>query len=104
MGHDVFGVDNLSTGKSSNINPKIKEFVIADIADSGLWPSIPQVDAIFHLAALARIQPSFKYPLQTYNANSIGTMHALEFARICRAKIVYPGSSSAYHDIYANPY
>jgi len=108
MGHDVFGVDNLSTGKDSNINPKVKDFIIADIADAGLYPNIKlpgkHIDAVFHLAALARIQPSFKYPVKTYESNALGTINVLEFARQSKAKVIYPGSSSAYHDIYANPY
>jgi len=59
---------------------------------------------IFHLAALARIQPSFKAPLETISADTYGTATICEFARTCGAKVVYAGSSSFYAGPHLNPY
>ena len=76
------------------------------------WPKSTKVidevgypDVIFHLAALPRIQPSFKTPTESFKANVLGTMNILEWARKNgNIPIVYAGSSSANGDKYANPY
>ncbi len=62
------------------------------------------VDVIFHLAALSRIQPSFDNPAETISVNSQGTVNVLELAKNIGAKVVYAGSSSFYYDPMANPY
>jgi len=100
--HTVYVLDNLSTGKMENLNPKAT-FLEGKVEK---LPHVPveKVDIIFHLAALARIQPSFEQPFETYLANSTGTMVMLEFARRHRSKIVYAGSSTFYGGIYLNPY
>jgi len=59
---------------------------------------------IFHLAALARIQPSFEQPYKTLDNNIMGTIAIANFARLCKAKLVYAGSSSAYAGIRKSPY
>ena len=61
-------------------------------------------DVIYHLAALARIQPSFKDPLTYMGTDIMGTSHVLEFARRCSANVIYAGSSSAYAGPMLNPY
>ena len=61
-------------------------------------------DTIFHLAALARIQPSFADPLKYFATDSFGTCKVLELARAHGAKVVYAGSSSAYGGTMLNPY
>lgn len=106
QGHDVFVIDNLATGHLHNINKKAK-LVQEDIRNNllevdelrGLKPEV-----IFHCAALARIQPSFKKPAETIEVNSQGTVQVLEYAKHVGAKLVYAGSSSFYFDPHANPY
>ena len=61
-------------------------------------------DVIYHLAALARIQPSFVDPLKYIDTDVMGTSHVLEFARRCGAKVIYAGSSSAFAGPMLNPY
>ena len=61
-------------------------------------------DLIYHLAALARIQPSFQDPISYISIDVMGTTHILEFARRTRSKVVYAGSSSAYAGPMLNPY
>jgi UDP-glucose 4-epimerase len=61
-------------------------------------------DLIFHLAALARIQPSFEDPISYFKSNVLGTVSICELARRCGAKIVYAASSSAYGGPKLNPY
>ena len=61
-------------------------------------------DVIFHLAAEARIQPSFNNPLYTCYNNAYGTSVVCEYAKKHKCKIVYAGSSSFYGGVYLNPY
>jgi len=66
---------------------------------------IEDCDIIFHLAARARIQPSFKTPTQSFESNVVGTQNILEWARQNgNIPVVYAGSSSKHGDIYSNPY
>jgi UDP-glucose 4-epimerase len=103
--HEVYVLDNFSTGCTENINPKVCavwDMCAEDVTDAGGYH--PKYDVIYHMAALARIQPSFVYPTPTSSANVNGTYKMLEFARQSGSKFIYPGSSSFYHDVYANPY
>jgi len=99
-GHEVVVIDNLSTGKAEYANPRLTGLIQANVEGQ----PFPDVDLIIHLAALARIQPSFKFPLATHHANSTATYWALEEARRMNIPVIYAGSSSCYDDIYANPY
>lgn len=103
-GHEVHVWDNLCTGKRENVNPKAKFYYISVHDINPEMHKVMAVDVIFHLAALARIQPSFKQPVDNLYHNVVSTMKTLELAKICNAKFVYAGSSSFYHDVYANPY
>lgn len=109
MGEDVTVFDSYSTGKTENENPQAHYFK-KDVADlttdlTGISETlIGGFKTIFHLAAEARIQPSFHKPLETHRSNVTGTARVLELARKYGSRIIYAGSSSVYHDPYANPY
>ncbi len=78
-GHEVIIFDNLSTGQQKNINPKAKFFLI-DIAHQPYFENktmkdiMSGVDVVFHLAALARVQPSIENPIEYHNTNINGTI------------------------------
>lgn len=103
--NEVFVVDNLYAGKKEYCNPKAKYF-FNDIRE--LFPNAPKeledVEIIFHLAALARIQPSFSDPLETIDINTRGTALLCEYARQIGARLIYSGSSTFYGGVYLNPY
>ena len=104
--NEVFVVDNLDTGKKEYCNPKAK-YIFNDIRE--LFPNnVPEelenVEIIFHLAALARIQPSFSNPLETIDINALGTGMLCEYARHINARLIYSGSSTFYGGVYLNPY
>ena len=64
-GHNVVSLDNYSTGKEENHQEGCK-YVDADIRDVIDFDYFMEdVDVVYHLAALARIQPSFKNPANT---------------------------------------
>lgn len=98
-GYQVFGLDNLSTGKTENL-PKHKnfQFINGDIRDLSLFNLMGEVDCVFHLAALARIQPSIQDPVTSNYVNHVGTLNVLEYCRRHKAKIVFSSSSSIYQD------
>ena len=98
-GHDVVIVDNLSTGKVENINKKAK-FHNIDISKDNFYSIFEGVDVVFHLAALARVQPSIDEPLEYHKVNVDGTHNLLVAARDAGVKrFVFSSSSSVYGDV-----
>ena len=93
-GWTVHGIDNLTTGRKENINPKC-DFIDADIREFD-YASLGKVDGVFHTAALARIQPSFQKPLEYQSVNVTGTLRIIQYAINYGAKIVFSSSSSVY--------
>ncbi len=76
-GMEVIIIDNLSTGREQNINPKAK-FIQEDITIlKKIEPLFKNVDFVFHTAALPRIQPSFDEPIEHESANVMGTINCL---------------------------
>mgnify|MGYP001590781276 CR=1 FL=1 len=98
-GHEVLIIDNLSTGKKENINPKAKFFQVDLRELDKIKPIFQGVDFVFHEAALARVEPSIKDPI-TYNDNNVNaTLNVLVAARDAKVKkVVYASSSSVYGD------
>ena len=101
-GHEVVSFDNYSTGFKEN-EQKGCTYIDIDITESFTnW--VEKFDVIFHLAALARIQPSITYPSETINNNFDGTLNVLEYARKNNTPVIYAGSSSKHHGLYGSPY
>tara|TARA_R110000744_G_scaffold39158_3_gene89205 strand:+ start:1149 stop:1991 length:843 start_codon:yes stop_codon:yes gene_type:complete len=100
-GHEVKSLDNYSTGKKENEQEGCTYYNL-DINDKSL--SFENIDVIFHMAALARIQPSLINPQQTIEANVNGTLNILELARKNNTPVIYAGSSSVHHGLYGSPY
>ncbi|KKN60604.1 hypothetical protein LCGC14_0530440 [marine sediment metagenome] len=98
-GHKVRVIDNLSTGKEENINPKA-EFCEVDIRDfSDIRPEFSGINCVFHLAAFPRVQPSIEDPILANYINLNGTLHVLKAAQEYKVdKVIYSASSSAYGD------
>ena len=105
-GHRVVSLDNYSTGKKENeLDIKGVQYFDVDLLDTFDYDFfIDKPDIIFHLAAIARIQPSFEHPDLTYHANVSTTLNVLEWARKKKCPVVFSGSSSSNGDKFANPY
>jgi len=94
-------IDNLSTGRIENLvhqngNPKLSLFE-KDICDPDLAHIFNEVDVVFHLAAIPRVQRSFKQPIETNFVNVTGTLNVLENSRKAGVqRIVFASSSSVY--------
>ena len=106
--HEVISIDNYSTGFKHNEQNGCN-YINGDVRDLDFWGGrlkkmdmIP--DVIFHLAALARIQPSIKDPKPAIDVNFNGTLNVLEYARKHNIQVIYAGSSSYHHGLYGSPY
>jgi UDP-glucose 4-epimerase len=77
-GHDVSILDNLSTGKKSNINPRA-HFYEMDIADSSISHVFEKHNPalLFHLAAQIDVRKSVSEPLFDARSNIMGTINLL---------------------------
>ncbi len=100
--HDVTVLDNLSSGKQSNLST-IKDkitFVKGDITDSNILKKVMQgKEFVFHLAANASVPYSVEHPLETHETNATGTLKVLLAARDAKVKrVIYSSSASVYGD------
>ena len=103
MEYKVVVIDDLSAGKKEYCRNDV-EYIFEDFKKVLLKDLDFKIDAIFHLAAEARIQPSFDDPLYTCANNCMGTAVVCEYARRNGCKVIYSGSSSFYGGVYLNPY
>ena len=99
MGVEVHIIDDLSTGFEKNINLKaiFHKIDISTINPELAWYEFKNTDAIFHTAALARVQPSIEDPIPFDNVNVSGTLRMLKLAHNLGVKrFIYSASSSCY--------
>jgi nucleoside-diphosphate-sugar epimerase len=101
-GETVIGLDNLATGRESNLKPFLGqfEFVREDINNLGaLSRHMTGVDYVLHQAAIPSVPRSVSDPLNSHDANSTGTLKVLIAARDAAVKrVVFASSSSVYGD------
>ena len=107
-GHTVVSVDDLSTGKEENENPKAHNarrkietrnyYRIGgglDNSNRHHRSIFKGVDVVFHLAAKARVQPSIKDPISFNQTNVDGTLNILKACVDNGVKRVVFSSSSS---------
>jgi UDP-glucose 4-epimerase len=101
--HQVLSVDNYHTGLKSNHQPGAQyiEFDIRNIDDYSSWGNF---DVIYHLAAIARIQPSFKEPYDYFTTNANATFKIAKYCSEKNIPLVFAGSSSHWSGKFKNPY
>lgn len=102
-------LDNLSTGKRSNLeefsdNPNFR-FIEGDITDyNTCLNAIQGVDFISHQAAMGSVPRSIEFPHNTHNVNATGFLNMLHAAKESGVKrFVYASSSSVYGDNVVSP-
>ena len=107
QGHEVRGIDNLSTGSLDNLADirRAISFEQTDLQDvAGMKTACEGVDFVLHQAALASVPRSVKDPLGSHESNINGTLNLLIAARDAKVRrIVYAASSSAYGDQPTQP-
>jgi nucleoside-diphosphate-sugar epimerase len=100
-GYHVTVIDDFSSGRMENLsgqagNPNLS-ILHRSILDEGLQRIIEGSEAVFHVAAVPRVQYSIQHPELTNRANIEGTLKVLEAARHAGVKrVIYSSSSSIY--------
>lgn len=111
IGAKVIGVSNqkfkLSNYNVLKIQKDIYKEYIMDITNFRKLKKIvttSKPDYIFHLAAQALVKKSFEYPLETFNANSIGTLNILESVKFInkRCTVILITSDKSYKNLELN--
>ena len=103
LGYRIIVIDNFTTGQRANIIEGI-QYVEEDlklIEDFGQWGKI---DIVFHLAATARIGPSFNAPADYFKNNAVATLNVVEWCSQNSVPLIFSGSSSKWSGSLKNPY
>ena len=100
-GHSVTVLDDLSTGRESNLekllpNPNFK-LVIGSVLDLSVLESlVNRTEFVFHLAAAVGVFNIVNNPLQSLLTNIRGTENVLEMANMKRVPVFISSSSEVY--------
>jgi UDP-glucose 4-epimerase len=105
LGHEVTSIDSYVTGKEENHieGVKYERHDIKYIYDYR-WVYDKHPDVIFHMAAIARIQPSFENPVDYFKTNANGTLEIVDYCAKNNVPLIYAGSSSHHSGKFKNPY
>ncbi|PTI27867.1 NAD-dependent dehydratase [Mammaliicoccus vitulinus] len=102
-GHEVFVIDNLSTGNRENIPfVKAENFFEEDICDLDLVGNIIkeyQFDLIIHLAAVVSVVDTINNPVDSNEVNITATLNLLESNRLYNnniKRIIFASSAAVY--------
>jgi dTDP-glucose 4,6-dehydratase len=104
-GYNVIGMDNLITGRLSNIEHLFQlpefEFYHYDVTR---FINIPgKLDYILHFASPASPIDYLKIPIQTMKVSSLGTHNCLGLAKAKNARILVASTSEIYGDPLVHP-
>lgn len=100
-GHRVVSLDDYSTGDVLNQVEGVK-YINGDIETIEYLAG--DYDLCYHIAAQARVQPSFDDPTESFRVNVNGTRAVCDWAKNNNVKVIYAGSSSKHHDPTDSPY
>lgn len=97
QGHEVRGLDDLSTGKEEAVHEDVL-FTRGDVMDRPkLWTLLQDVECVFHLAARVSVQESILYPREYNETNVGGTVSLMEAMRdVGVRRVVFTSSGAVY--------
>ena len=99
-GFTVVGVDDLSSGKQSNV-PSSIDFIQGNLADTQTISKLPKsAEFVLHLAGQSSGEMSFDDPVADLEKNTISTLNLIRYgigANI--SKLVYASSMSVYGNV-----
>ncbi len=101
MGHEVFVIDNLWTGKLSNIekiqtNQRFHLVVDTILNESVMNELVFKADHIYHLAAAVGVRNVMDHPVETIEVNIKGTETVLRLANRFKKKVLIASTSEIY--------
>jgi nucleoside-diphosphate-sugar epimerase len=112
-GERVVVVDNLSTGRLSNLDRALASgnvtFVFGDVASTNpevvaaIETAAGRIDRIFHLASPASPEAYGSDPWGTLAVNAAGTMRLIELALKHSAEFLFASTSEVYGDPLVHP-
>ncbi|HEX6879329.1 MAG TPA: UDP-glucuronic acid decarboxylase family protein [Terriglobales bacterium] len=103
-GHEVVAVDNLLTGRMENLRHLKQERKFTFKQQDVCQPfDLGQVDYVFHFASPASPVDYMRHAIPTLAVGSVGTFHALEYARKYGAKFLLASTSECYGDPQVHP-
>ena len=104
-GHNVIAMDNLSTGRLSNIaeisNSPNFTFIRHDITVP--YTLTYKIDLIYNLACPASPQMYQADPIKAFMTSTVGSYNLLELARVNNARILLASTSEVYGDPSVSP-
>ena len=101
-GNRVSVIDNLTSGKMSNIPTDIInqiEFVVGDIRETrALRDIMKDCDVVFHQAAVVSIPETFQNPIKCTLVNDVGSLYIFQTARELEVqRVIYASSCTVYN-------
>lgn len=109
LGKKVVSLDNLSTGRKSNIEDLLGSpnftFIESDTRDKKSLSSLSNFtfSKIYDLASPASVTYISDHPIETATVNSIGVKNLLDLAKECNAAFLFASSSEVYGDPLEHP-
>jgi UDP-glucose 4-epimerase len=101
--HKVTSIDNYNTGLICNHQTGCV-YINQDIRSVNDYSAWGEFDVVYHLAAIARIQPSFERPEDYIDVNFKGTYEVVKYCIKKNIPLIYAGSSSKHSGRFKNPY
>jgi len=100
-GHEVFVIDNLWTGKLTNIgqiqnNKRFHLIVDTILNESVMNELVFKVDHVYHLAAAVGVMNVMDHPVETLDTNVKGTEVVLRLANRFKKKVLIASTSEVY--------
>lgn len=106
LGKKVVSLDNLSTGRKSNIEDLLGSpnftFIESDTRDKKSLSNFT-FSKIYDLASPASVTYISDHPIETATVNSIGVKNLLDLAKECNAAFLFASSSEVYGDPLEHP-
>tara|TARA_B100001113_G_scaffold101076_1_gene81749 strand:+ start:2788 stop:3624 length:837 start_codon:yes stop_codon:yes gene_type:complete len=99
--HHITSLDNYISGKKEN---HIKGVEYLDMNSKDILSLNPEFNLIFHLGEYSRVEKSLDKIDFVLENNILPVLSVLQFAKKCKAKLMYAGSSTKYSDNGANKY
>jgi UDP-glucuronate decarboxylase len=102
-GHQVIGIDDLSTGSMNNLKISMKNSNFHFIEHDVRSPFSAEVDAILNFACPASPKNYQLDPVRTIETNFLGIINMLHLARSSGARILQASTSEVYGDPTISP-
>jgi UDP-glucose 4-epimerase len=108
-GHDVYVIDNLSTGSIENIEhlkarPRFQYAIDSILNEPVLAELVDRAEVVFHLAAAVGVRLIVDSPVNTIETNVHGTEMVLKLANKKRKKVLLTSTSEVYGKANAVPF